>query len=243
MCYRRQTVPAKSAIVTQIFDKLETHYGPQRATWPTDPFQFLLWWLSGYPQSDANCSKGWKGLESLIGTSPENILAAAPAKIANAIKPGGMVPELRAQRMKEVAMRVLNEFGGDLRAAIAAVPLLEARKILKKFPNIADPGADRILLFARIAPIAAVPSNTVHTLVRILHGAERENYGVNYRQAKLDIETQATESFAARSRAYLLLKIHGQTLCKRTNPNCIECPLNRDCAFLAGSTRGRSIRN
>ena len=142
--------------------------------------------------------------------------------------------------MKEVALRVQNEFGGDLRAAIASVPVAKARKILKKLPNIADPGADRILLFARTAPIAAVPSNNVHSLVRILHGRERENYGVNYRQAKLDIESQVPESFAARQRAYLLLKIHGQSLCKRTNPKCDECPINRECAYAAGHRRGRA---
>lgn len=225
-----------------ILDELESFHGAQRPSWPTDPYEFVVWWLCGYPQSDVNCSKGWAGLDATVGSSPEAILAAPPSKLAAAIKPGGMVPELRAQRLKEIAMRVLNEFGGDLRAALAAVPLADARKILKKFPNIADPGADRMLLFARIAPIAAVPSNTVHTPVRILHGAEREDYGVNYRQAKLDIESQVPETFASRSRAYLLLKIHGQTLCKRTNPKCPECPLNRVCAYAAGRTRGRQLK-
>jgi endonuclease-3 related protein len=233
-------VPKTSPSVPAILDKLEKHYGPQRPTWPTDPYEFVVWWLCGYPQSDLNCANGWAGLESSIGTSAEALLAASPSKLAAALKPGGMVPELRGQRLKEIAMRVLNEFGGDLRAALASVPISAARKLLKKFPNIADPGADRILLFARIAPIAAVPSNNVHSLVRILHGRERENYGVNYRQAKLDIESQVPENFAAFSRAYLLLKIHGQTLCKRTKPKCEECPVNRECAYAAGHRRGRA---
>jgi len=225
--------------VASIFDKLESFYGVQKTTWPTDPYEFALWWLSGYPQSDTNCAKGWAGLTSVMGTSPEEILLAPPKKLSDAIKPGGMVPEVRAQRMKEVALRVQNEFGGDLRAAIASAPVAEARKILKKLPNIADPGADRILLFARIAPIAAVPSNNVHPLVRILHGRERENYGVNYKQAKADIEAQTPERFAPRIRGYLLLKVHGQALCKRTKPKCEECPVNHECAFAAGKTRGR----
>jgi hypothetical protein len=94
-----------------------------------------------------------------------------------------MVPELRALRLKEVAMRIQDEFGGDLRAALAG-PLPAARKTLKKFPGIADPGADRIFLFAGMAPIAAVPSNGTQVLVRILRGQEHENYGANYREAQ-----------------------------------------------------------
>jgi len=51
------------------------------------------------------------------------------------------------------------------------------RRALKKFPNIADPGADRILLFGGMSPVAAVPSNNPHVLVRIQSGPEGKNYG------------------------------------------------------------------
>jgi endonuclease-3 len=113
------------------------------------------------------------------------------------------------------------------------------RKILKKFPSIADPGADRILLFGGIAPVAAVPSNCPHVIVRIQHGQERENYGVTYREAQQAIEAEVPEKFDARARAYLLLKRHGQEVCKRTKPKCAHCQINSSCAFFAGSRRGR----
>ena len=174
-----------------------------------------------------------------IGVEPEQLLAADPASLASALKPGGMVPELRAMRLKEIAVRVKDEFGGDLRAALVG-PIAQVRKILKKFPNIADPGADRILLFAGLAPIAAVPSNCPHVLVRIQHGQERENYSVTYREAQKAIEAEIPQKFDPLVRAYLLLKRHGQELCKRTKPKCEQCPVNTSCAFFAGNGRGRS---
>ncbi len=144
-----------------------------------------------------------------------------------------MVPELRAHRLKEIAMRIKDHLDGDLRTALPG-PLDKARKELKKFPNIADPGVDRILLFAHIAPIAAIPSNSPHVLVRILLGRERENYAVNYREAQNAIESQTPATFDTRTRAYLLLKQHGQTTCKRTNPKCDHCPVSANCAFFSG---------
>ena len=99
---------------------------------------------------------------------------------------------LRALRLKEIAARVQHELDGDLRSPLVG-PLERARKALKKFPNIADPGADRILLFSGIAPIAAVPSNCPHVLVRIIHGQERENYGVTYREAQEAIENETAK--------------------------------------------------
>ena len=224
--------------IAKLLDILESFYGPQEVSWPTDPYLFLVWWHCGYPASDIACAKGWTSLTKSIGVTPEKLLAASPEKLAAALKPGGMVPELRALRLKEIAMRVQDQFDGDLRTALSG-PLDKARKELKKFPNIADPGADRILLFAHMAPIAAVPSNCPHVLVRILLGRERENYGVNYREAQNAIESQIPATFDARIRAYLLLKHHGQITCKRTNPKCDECPVNTKCAFFFGKNRGR----
>src|SRR5947199_4396891 len=212
-------MPRKCAGVPEILDRLESLYGPQQPCWPTDPFLFLVWWHCGYPASDAACSKGWESLTKEVGVSLSEILAAPPAKLVGALKPGGMVPEIRAIRLKEIAARIKDELSGDLRAALVG-PITQVRKILKKFPNIADPGADRILLFGEIAPVAAVSSNCPHVLVRILKGQERENYGVTYREAQAAIESDVPEKFDARMRAYLLLKRHGKELCKRTKPKC-----------------------
>jgi endonuclease III len=234
--------PGQNKTVTRLTDilrQLESHYGPQEPAWPTDPYLFLVWWHCGYPASDVACAKGWASLNREIGVEPQQLLTASPAKLASALKPGGMVPELRAQRLKQIAARVKDEFGGDLRAGLVG-PIAQVRKTLQKFPNIAGPGADRILLFAGITPVAAVPSNCPHVLVRIQRGQERENYGVTYSEAQQAIEAEVPEKLDARMRAYLLLKRHGQELCKRTKPKCTQCPVSSVCAFFAGHRRGRS---
>jgi endonuclease III len=227
--------------IPDLLRRLESHYGRQLPSWPTDPYLFLVWWYCGYPASDATCARGWEPLNREIGVEPREILAASPGSLAKALKPGGMVPELRAMRLKEIAARVQDEFGGDLRAGLVG-PIPQVRKVLKSFPSIGDPGADRILLFAGIAPVAAVASNCPHVLVRIQHGQERENYGVTYREAQQAIEAEVPAKFDARMRAYLLLKRHGQELCKRTKPKCEQCPVNAGCAYFSGEQRGRSAR-
>jgi len=234
------TPPEPISSIAGLLRRLESHYGKQEPLWPTDPYLFLVWWYCGYPASDATCARGWELLKREIGTEPRQILAASPKDLAHALKPGGMVPELRAMRLKELAARIQDEFGGDLRSALIR-PLAQARKILKSFRSIADPGADRILLFAGIAPLPAVASNCPHVLVRILHGHERDNYGVTYREAQEAIAAEVPAKVDARIRAYLLLKRHGQELCKR-KPKCDQCPISRSCAYFAGKHRGRGAR-
>jgi endonuclease III len=215
-----------------ILSRLQACHGPQRPGWPTDPYLFIVWWHCGYPASDERCAKGWQALNDEIGVTPAAILAIAKTELVHALDAGGMIPELRAARLKEIASRVEHDYGCDLRATLNG-DIAEARKALKKFPSIGDPGADRILLFADVAPLPAVPSNCPHVLVRIQQGRERENYGTTYKEAQQGIEKGTHPTFEARKRAYLLLKRHGQEICKRTNPMCDACPVNSMCAYYA----------
>jgi endonuclease III len=219
----------------QILDALEAFHGVQAPPAPTEPYLFLVWWQCGYPPSEERCTQGWKSLNAEIGVTPDDLLSVRSAKLARVLKAGGMVPELRARRLREIARRIRTVFSGDLRAGLRALPLAEARAALRKFPGIGNPGADRILLFGDIVPVAAVPSSCPHVPVRIGSGREPTAYTAVYTEAQRSLEAHLPGTAAARTRAYLLLQRHGRALCKRTNPKCSACPVAPDCAFFAAA--------
>jgi len=106
---------------------------------------------------------------------------------------------------------------------------------LKKFPGIGDPGAEKILLFSRTHPILALESNGLRALIRIGFGEELKNYAATYRSAQEAVKDQLTsdsvEDYVWLIRAHLLLRRHGQELCKRTEPICTSCPLTENCRY------------
>ena len=216
-----------------ILDKLQAHYGEQKPDWPTLPEQFLIWWHCGYPPSEKACQRGWDSLKSTIGTDIPRLIEARKPKLVAALKAGGMIPELRADRIKEVATKIHHAYSGDLTGALRA-HAEGARKILRQFPGIADPGADRILLFGDITPVAAVPSNCPHVLPRILTGRDDQTYRDKYKTAQQAIDEKLPEDYVVRRRAYLLLKVHGQDTCK-AKPQCGVCPVHLNCAYYKGS--------
>ena len=215
---------------------MESLYGALPAFAPSDPYEFLVWWHGGYPASEARCEKGWQSLKQHVGIAPKQLMAASTAKLTDALKAGGMVPELRATRLKDIAARVQAEYSGDLRTALAQLSVPQARKALKRFPGIGNPGADRILLFARLSPVAAVPSACPHVLVRIAHGQEDDKYPAQYAAAQRMLD-ELPANFDARIRAYLLVNRHGGELCKRTQPACDRCPLQSVCIFAKRSKK------
>src|SRR5450631_376251 len=109
----------KPLVIPVLLERLEKFYGPQEPSWPVDPYSFLIWWHCGYPASDATCARGWNALKSEVGVEPPQLLHATQQKMSNALKAGGMVPEVRAMRLQQIAQRVENEFNGDLQNAFA----------------------------------------------------------------------------------------------------------------------------
>ncbi len=61
---------------------------------------------------------------------------------------GGMRPKVRVFRWQEIARITLSQFDGDL-DQILDLPYPQAKKALKQFPNIGDPGAEKILMYLR----------------------------------------------------------------------------------------------
>lgn len=228
--------------LAQVLNRLKEFYGKPKPPPIADPFEMVVHRNAGYPQSDERCNKGFESLKKEVGLTPEKILAVSDAKLAAALKGSGMNPELRARRLKESAALVEREFGGDLRAALK-LPVAQARKVFKKFPTIGESGADKILLFTGTAPVAAVPSNSVHVLTRLGFANESPNYSASYKSAQETLRAAFPESIPAQIRAYSLIKIHGETLCKSTNPRCAQCPVCSWCTYFKQGASNAPLRS
>jgi len=214
---------------TAVLRKLEQHHGSVAFTEPTDPYELIVYTNCGYPPSQDNCRKGFEALRSGVGLSTAALLAASEPQLAKALRAGGIVPELRASRLKVIARLMTEDFGGDLRRILDASK--EARKALKRFPTIGDPGADKVLLFCAGIPVAAVPSNCLHVPLRLGLGIQRSSYAASYRSVQEALTLLLAGQPEAMRRAYLLLRHHGQELCHRTVPLCGSCPVAQMCPY------------
>jgi len=233
-------MPRRGENLNEVLRELEKRYGAQKLAGPSDPYEMILFLNCAYPASDAKCATGFEIVKREVGTSPGDILAAPKSRLARLVKSTGMFPEQRADRLKEIARKVKKEARGNLKAALTnllrsgkpATPgLRQAKKLLQEFPVIGEPSADKILLFSGLSPVAAVPSARVEVPTRIWFGEEGKNYAADYRQAR-ELLNELPEQFEPRQRAYLLLKKHGEEICKRSAPKCEICPLTSQCVYL-----------
>jgi len=206
---------------------LEKHYGRPKPPAIRDPLELVLYENIAYLVSDDRREKAFRELRKRVGLRAADILTATLEQLAEITAIGGIFPELRARRLHESARLVRDEFGGNLRSVLTLDPAA-ARRALKKFPTIGDPGADKILLFTGTVSSLAPDSNGLRVLMRLGFVKEHKNYGTMYRAAQTALQNQAGEC-ASWIAAHQLLKRHGQQLCRRSAPRCEACPLRSVC--------------
>ena len=214
----------------KMVSQLAKHYGKPGAPVTTDPFELILLESIAYLVSDERREEAFAMLRKYAGTRPHEILAASHDDILKATRLGGMHPEQRVSRLREIALIAMNEFEGDLKPALR-LPLPKAKQALRKFPGIGEPSAEKILLFTRSYRVPGLDSNGLRVLIRLGFGEEKKNYSATYRSVQEVIKDQLKEDYDWLVNAHVLLRQHGKELCKTNRPLCDKCPVRKSCAY------------
>lgn len=194
------------------------------------PFEFVLWENAVYLLPDERRLDVFESLRDQVGLTPKAISEADQNLLLTLARRGGMRPETRVFRWHEIARITTFQFGGDL-DQILSWPWDKAKRALKQFPTIGDPGAEKILLFCGV-PATALPveSNGLRVLTRVGYGRDQKSYGATYKSVQDAIASELPCTAKTQLLANQLLREHGQTFCKRNDPLCEACPARPLCA-------------
>ncbi len=212
--------------------RLKQQYGPMHPPPAHGPFALVMWENACYLLTDERRREVFEAIAEQIGMNAGAIAHATDATLMPLAQRGGMRPEVRVFRWREIARITLDQFGGDL-DSILRMPYRDARKALKHFPNIGDPGADKILLFCGITAGLPLEWNGLRVLVRLGWARQQENYGRMYKQVQENIAPVLPQDAPALQQAFLLLREHGRVTCKEKSPHCAQCPLAQGCDYAA----------
>jgi endonuclease III len=222
-------MPARKALtLREVLRALELVHGKPERPLPQTPFEWVLWENVAYLVSDAKREQAFRALGKLTRFEPERIAAASAESLLAITHLGGMHPQARVDRLKEIAAIAL-ELGGGTLAALLELSEKEAAQALARFPSIGAPGAAKILMACGAGRALALESNGLRGLLRLGFGTESKNYAQSYRSVQEALAAQLPRTPAARLSAHLLLRTHGQQVCKRTSPDCDVCPLAARC--------------
>jgi endonuclease III len=223
---------SRRSALADALDELEKVHGRPPTPIPKSPLDWILWENVAYLVDDERRELAYRTLERKVGLTAERLAKAPASALRRVAELGGMHPERRVEKLREIAELALEHGGGDL-SSVLLLPLPAARRVLMAFPGIGDPGADRILVHGGALAKPALESNGLRVAVRLGYGEEKKSYSATYRSAIEALAPEIRADSAWLARAMELLRIHGKTLCKRTAPDCDACPLTRSCRYFA----------
>jgi endonuclease III len=223
----------------RVVARLLDQHGRQAPPPSDTAFALVLWEKVAYLASDQRRAEAFEMLRKRVGLSPQAILAAKPSVLREIAAVGGKVEsDKRAGNMQDAAAIVIDEFGGSL-DTVLRLPHRDAMRALQRFYGIGEPGAERILLLTRTQRLLPLDSNGVRTMVRLGYGVDHRNYSTTYRSIRDAAAKELRDDFDWLIDAHLVLRRHGQDVCKTSAPRCEMCSVRDECAYAAARGKAR----
>src|SRR5262249_49881885 len=104
--------------LAQTIRLLQKFYGRPKPPKIVDPLEQILWENVAYLVGDEKRAAAFAVLKKNVGTTAARILKAPEAKLVEATRLGGMLPEKRAQRLRQIAEIAHWIFHDDLAAVL-----------------------------------------------------------------------------------------------------------------------------
>jgi endonuclease-3 len=226
---RRPSFATEKLMLGKILRRFPVRYRTGSST----AFETLIWTILSQNTSDVNSKRAMETLESRFDITPEALSRAPVEQLIECIRSAGLY-RVKAPRIKQVSLIILDRFGGDLDSVLKRGPA-EARSIMMDLPGVGYKTADIVLAFAAGHPTIPVDTHVARVSKRL--GIARKN--ADYEEIRLALE--ALVPAERKVRMHLSLIRFGREICKAPRPLCPQCLVNTTCP--SSTTRVRSTRS
>ncbi|MBW2467332.1 MAG: endonuclease III domain-containing protein [Deltaproteobacteria bacterium] len=207
--------------VYEIYEILLAHFGPQE-WWPGDtPFEIMVGAVLTQNTNWDNVSRAIDNLRKEDLLSFERLHGLPVELLAEKIRPAGYF-NLKAARLKNLLNFINSEYSGSLGEMFADDTLSLREKILT-VKGIGPETADSILLYAGNKPVFVVDAYTHRIFSRHDLVAPEDGYYEiqEYFKYSLPDNVDLFNEYHA-----LIVRL-GKEFCKKSKPQCVQCPLGK----------------
>ena len=202
-----------------LYDRLFDALGPQK-WWPAQsPFEVIVGAVLVQNTNWQNVRRAIENLRRADLLEPNALYSVAAEELEQLIRPAGYY-RVKARRLRNLLQLLVEHYDGSLEAMFAtALPGL--REELLAVNGVGPETADSILLYAGNLPVFVVDAYTHRVLSR--HGCIE--FDADYHAIQDYFQGELPEDVALFNEFHALLVNVGKHFCRKSKPNCAECPL------------------
>lgn len=204
----------------EIYRRMVEHFGPQH-WWPGEtPFEIMVGAILTQNTNWQNVEKAIANLKAADVLNLPAMAALTTEELADHIRPAGYY-NIKAGRLQNLFAMIAENWNNDLDYLLQQ-PASTLREQLLSVKGIGPETADSMLLYAAGKPIFVVDAYTHRILTR--HEIISEEY--DYFQIQELFMDNLQEDAALFNEYHALLVQMGKQFCKKSKPQCNECPLS-----------------
>ena len=213
-----QPNPDHKKILTDIYEALYGHFGPQQ-WWPGEsPFEIAVGAILTQNTNWTNVEKAIRHLKAGKVLTAESLHTMSHPRLASLIKPAGYF-NVKAKRLKNFIAFLTNHYKGSMnRLGKSDMNVLRAE--LLSVNGIGPETADSILLYALDKPVFVIDAYTKRILSR--HSIVSEK--ITYHELQDLFHKNINPDVPHYNEYHALLVMLGKDYC-RPKPLCSGCPL------------------
>ena len=209
---------------------LSEEYGPFDDAPRLDPAHELVFTILSQHTSDINSARAFQLLMDRFGTL-EAVAHGDVGAIEESISPGGLA-KVKAPRIKQVLIMIL-ELNGSLDLSfLAEMPLEESKAWLRQLPGIGPKSAGIILNFAFGRPAMAIDTHIHRVCQRLGLIGPKVNAEKAHEILEATVPSEQVYTF------HVSFITHGRQVCKAQRPLCPECVVAAQCPSRKGFVDG-----
>jgi len=215
--------------VIRVDELLANNYGEKAFKPGPDPLTELVLTVLSQNTNDNNRDKAFKSMKGLFPRWTD-VLMTTPAKLAGAIKVGGLAKIKSARIMK--LLKAIKDTHGELSLDfLNEWPDNDVREYLLKIDGVGPKTAACMMAFALGREVMPVDTHVHRVATRLgiippkMTAESAHGYFLDFKDA------------VSLYQLHLNLIAHGRQVCRARNPQCAKCDLKRLCKYYAGQAK------
>lgn len=215
-----------------ILRQLNRTYGRPSHARGGDPLDSLIGTVLSQNTTDVNSHRAFERLKERF-PAWDDVLAARPARIAAAIRPGGL-GEIKSKRIKRILREIERERGKLDLSFLRRMTVPEGRDYLTSLPGVGPKTAACVLLFSLGKPAFPVDTHVLRVSKRLgllppKTTMERAHEAFEAMLNSAGPDREDRWSVGDMLALHLGLVRHGRRICTARRPRCGVCPLRDLC--------------
>jgi endonuclease III related protein len=208
-------------MLTDVYRRLFEAFGPQH-WWPGEsPFEVIVGAILTQNTSWQNVERAIHNLREADLLEPHALYAVPVKELEELIHPAGYF-RVKARRLRSLLEFLVERYDGSL-DAMFGVGLYDLRRQLLAVNGIGPETADSILLYAGGLASFVVDAYTHRVFAR--HGWI--DFEADYHQIQDYVHGELPQEVPLYNEFHALLVRLGKDYCRKTKPQCPECPLQK----------------